>query len=146
MQLLKEFILYKKITRTKSLEKRGILLKRTTRNIDSRKGGFINFLRSLMAAGLRLMKNVLIPLAKSVLIPLGLTATASATDEAIQKKISGSGTIALIISNEEMEDITKKVKSLEESELLIKGISETIKNDNRTKKWISQNFIRYISC
>ena len=146
MQLLKEFILYKKITRTKSLEKRGTLLKRTTRNIDSRKGGFINFLRSLMAAGLRLMKNVLIPLAKSVLIPLGLTAAASATDEAIQKKISGSGTIALIISNEEIEDITKKVKSLEESELLIKGISETIKNDNRTKKWISQNFIRYISC
>ena len=45
-----------------------------------------------MAAGLRLMKNVLIPLAQRVLIPLGLTAAASATGEAIQKKISGSGT------------------------------------------------------
>ena len=48
-----------------------------------------------MIAGLLLMKNVLILLAKSVLILLGLTAVASATDEAIQKKIYGSGTTAL---------------------------------------------------
>ena len=48
------------------------------------------------------------------------------TDAAIQKKIPGSGTTALIISNEEKEDIMKIVKSLEESGLLIQGISETI--------------------
>ena len=71
------------------------------------------------------MKNVLTPLAKSVLIPLGLTAAASATDAAIQKKIYGSGATELIISNEEMEDIMKIVKLLQESELLIKWISET---------------------
>ena len=80
------------------------------------------------------MKNVLTPLAKSVLIPLGLTATASATDEAIQKKIDGSSTTELIISNGEMEDIFKKVKSLKESRLLIKGTSEVIKNEAKEQK------------
>ena len=65
---------------------------------------------------------------KTVLIPLGLTAAESATDAAIYKKMFGSGTTALIISNEEMNDIMKIVKSLEESGLLIKDVSETIKN------------------
>ena len=86
-----------------------------------------------MTAGLTLMKNVLTTLAKSILIPLGLTA-ASGTDAAIEKKISGSGTTALIISNEKMEDIIKTVKSVEESGLLIKGISETIKNEAKEQK------------
>ena len=58
-----------------------------------------------MTAGLPLIKSVLTPLAKSVLIPLGLIAEMSATDATIQRKIYGSGTTALIISNEEMEDI-----------------------------------------
>ena len=53
------------------------------------------------------MKNVLKPLAKSVLIPLGLTAAASATDAAIQKEIYGLGMTTLIISNEEINDIKK---------------------------------------
>ena len=73
-------------------------------------------------------------LAKSVLIPLGLTAAESATDAAIHKKMIGSGrpsdlasrTTTLIISNEEMNDIMKIVKSLAESALLIKCVSETI--------------------
>ena len=56
-----------------------------------------------MAAGSPLMKNVLRPLAKSVLTPSGLTGAASATDETIQKKIFGLGTTALIISSEEMD-------------------------------------------
>ena len=56
------------------------------------------------------MKSVITPLVKSVLIPLGLSAGTSAADAAIQKEIYGSGTIALIISNEEMEDIMKIVK------------------------------------
>ena len=66
-----------------------------------------------MAAGLPLMKSALIPLAKIVLIPLGLSAGISAADADIQKKIHGSGTTALIISNEEMKDIMKIVKSIE---------------------------------
>ena len=61
-----------------------------------------------MTVGLPLMTNVLTQLAKSVLIPFGLTAAASATDTAI-KKNCGSGTTALTISNEEMEDIMKIV-------------------------------------
>ena len=69
------------------------------------------------------------PLAKSVLIPLGLTAAASATDAAIHKKMFVSGTTTLIILNEEMNDIMKIVKQFEESGLLIKDISETIKNE-----------------
>ena len=56
-------------------------------------------------------------------------------------------TPALIISNEEMKDIMKIVKSLEESVLLIKGINETIKNEAKEKKnWISLNVISNISC
>ena len=58
------------------------------------------------------MKNVLKPLTKSVLIPLGLTAAVSATDTAIHEKMFASGMTTLMISNEEMNDIMKKVKSL----------------------------------
>ena len=61
-------------------------------------------------------------------MPLGLI-PASATDTTIQKTIYESVTTALIISNEEREDIMKVVKSLEESGLLIEGISETNKNE-----------------
>ena len=62
-----------------------------------------------------LIKNLIKPLAKSVFIPLGLTAAASAADAGIQKKILGSGhdNTTLIISNDEIEDIIKIVKSLE---------------------------------
>ena len=80
-------------------------------------------LRPLLKTGLPLMKNVLKPLAKSILIPLESTAAASATDAAIHKKIFGSAIITLIISNEEMSKI---VKSLEKFGLLIKGVRETI--------------------
>ena len=77
------------------------------------------------------MKHVLVlkPLTKSVLIPLGLTASASATDAAINKKMIGSGITTLIILNEETNDIMKIVQSFEESGLLIKGVSETIINE-----------------
>ena len=90
----------------KSLENRRILLKGTTTKITTQEGGFLNFLILLITAGLPLMKSVLTPLAKSVLLPLGLLL--SAADAAIQKKIYGSGITALIISNEEMEDIMNK--------------------------------------
>ena len=91
-------------------------------------GGFLGrLLGPLLKTGLLLIKNVIKPLAKSVLIPLGLTAAASAADSGIHKKILGSRT--LIISNDEMEDIIKVVKSLENSGLLLKGVSETIQNE-----------------
>ena len=75
------------------------------------------------------MKNFIfcaVPLAKSVLILLGVKA--AATDAAIHKNIFGSGVTTLIISNEEMNDIMKIIKSLEETGLLIKDVSKTIKN------------------
>ena len=87
-----------------------------------------------MTTGLPLMKSVLTPLANSVLIPLRLSAGVSSADVAIQVKIYGSDTTGLMISNEEMEDIIKIVKSLEESGLLIKANSETIKNEQNNKK------------
>ena len=118
---------------TKSLENREILLKGTAKKITCQKRGFLNFLRPYMTVGSPLMKSVLTPLVKNVLIPLGLPAGISA-DATIQKNIYGSGTRALIISNEEMEDIIKKVKSLEEPGLLIKGISEKIKNEAKEQK------------
>ena len=113
---------------------RGILLKGATRKITSQEGGFLDFFRPLMAAGLPLMKSVFTPLAKSVLLLLGLSAGMSAADAAIQKKIYGSGSTALIISNEEMEDIMEIVKSLEESGLLIQEISETIRKETKGQK------------
>ena len=81
-----------------------------------------------------LIGNVPKPLAKSILIPLRLTAAASAADAAIHKKMFGSETTALIISNEEVNDIMKIIKSLEESGLLIKGFSKTIKNEVKEQK------------
>ena len=63
------------------------------------------------------MENVLQPLAKCVLIPLGLTTAVSAADTKIHKKILGSGTTTLITSNDETEDIMNIVKSLEETGL-----------------------------
>ena len=80
------------------------------------------------------MKNVVTSLAKNVLLPFGLSAGMSATDAAIQKKIHGSGIAALVISNEEIEDIMKIVKSHEESGLLVKGVIETIKNETKEQK------------
>ena len=74
------------------------------------------------------MKNVLKPLTKSLLIPLGLRAAASAADAGIQKKVLRSWRTTLIISNEEMKHIMKIVKYLEESVLLITDTSETIEN------------------
>ena len=80
------------------------------------------------------MENVFKTLAKSVLISLGLTAAASAIDVAIQKKILGSCITTLMISNEQMDDIMKIIKSLEKPALVIKGVSETIENEEKEQR------------
>ena len=73
----------------------------------------VRHLRPLLKTGLLLMKSVIKLLAKNVLIPLLLTAAASAADAGIHKKISGYGhNTTLIISNKEMKDVLKIVKSL----------------------------------
>ena len=75
--------------------------------------------------------KVAIPLAENVLALLGITAATSAIDAGIQKKIHGSGTTTLIISNEEMNDIMKIVQVLEDSNILLKGVTKTIKNKTK---------------
>ena len=98
-------------------------------------GGFLSrLLGPLLKTGLPLIKNVIKPLAKSVLIPLGLTAAVSAPDAGIHKEILGSGNTALIISNEEMNDIIKIVQALEDSKVLLKGVAKTIENETKEQK------------
>ena len=73
-------------------------------------GGFLGSSLSKLAGPLM---KIAVPLAKNVLAPLGITAAASAIDAGIQKKIHGSGTTTLIISNEEMNDIMKIAYALD---------------------------------
>ena len=81
-----------------------------------------------------MVPSVLKPSAKNILKQLGLTTATSTTDATIHKKMLGSGFTTLIISNKEMNDIMKIVKSLEESRLLIKSVSETITNEAKKQK------------
>ena len=88
-----------------------IKLSKTQLHKTGQSEGFLGrILGPILKNGLLLMKNILKPIAKSVLIPLGLTAEASTTDAAIHKKMFGSGVTTLIISNEEMNDIMKIAK------------------------------------
>ena len=94
------------------------------------KDGFLRFLAPLLKSGWPLLKSVIKPLDM-----LGLTAAASATDAAINKKILGSGNhTTLIISNDDMQDLLKIVKSLEDSGILLDGITETVKNEVKEQK------------
>ena len=101
-------------------------------------------LAPLQKTGLPLIGNVHKPLAKSVLMSLGLIAAASLaliTHAAIRIKMFGSGVTILIISNEEMNDIMKIVIPLEESHLFIKAISEIIKNETKEEKGSSRGML-----
>ena len=121
-----------------------IKLSRTQLSKMMQSGGFLGRLLSpSLKTGLPLIKNVMKPLAKRVLISLGLTAAASAVG--IHKKISGSGhhpsssslhnnRTTLIISNDEMKDIIKIVKYFEDYGLLLKGVSETVQNEGKEQK------------
>ena len=98
-------------------------------------GGFLGkSLGPLLRTGLPLMESVIQSLPESVLIPFELTAAASAADVGIHKKNLGSGhNTTLIISSDEMEDILKIVKYLEDSGLLL-GVSEIIKYEAKEQK------------
>ena len=90
----------------------------------------LRFLAPLLKSGLPLFKSVIKPLGM-----LGLTAATSATDAAINKKILGSGNhITLIISNNDMQDLLKIIKSLEDSGILLHGITKTVKNEQKKNK------------
>ena len=93
-------------------------------------GGFLGKLLSKLAGPLM---KVAMPLAKNVLAPLGLAAAMSAIDGSIQKKIHGSG-IKLIIEEEDMKDIMKIIEALENSVIILKGVSKTIENETKEQK------------
>ena len=98
-------------------------------------GGFLGrLLCPLPKSGLPLIRNIIKPLAKIFFIPLGLTAAASAADAGIYKEILGSRNATLIISNDKVDDIIKTIKSLEDSGLLLKGVTETIQNEVKEQK------------
>ena len=90
-------------------------------------GGFLGKLLTKLAGPLM---KVALPLAKNVLVPLGLTATMSTIDGSIQKKIHGSG-VKLIIEQEDMNDIMKIIEALENSGILLKGVGKTIENETK---------------
>ena len=93
-------------------------------------GGFLGKLLSKLAGPLM---KVALPLAKNVLAPLGLTAAMSAINGSIKKKIHGPG-IKLIIEEEDMKDIMKIIEALENSGILIKGVSKTIENETKEQR------------
>ena len=74
--------------------------------------------------------KVVMPLAKNVLAPLGLIAAMSAIDGSIQKKMRGEG-IELVIEEEDMNDIIKIIEALENSGILLKGLTKTIENETK---------------
>ena len=95
-------------------------------------GGFLGKLLSKLAGPLM---KVALPLAKYVLASLGLTAAMSAIDGRIQNKIHESG-VKLIIEQEDMKDIMKIIKALENSSILLKGVSKTIKNETKEQRGV----------
>ena len=106
-------------------------LSRTRISKTIQSGGFSGLLLGILAGPLM---KVAIPSAKYLLASLGITAAASAIDARIQKKIHGSGTTTLIYSNEEMNDIMKIVHAIEDSNILLKGVTKIIKNKTKEQK------------
>ena len=94
-------------------------------------GGFLGSLLIKLAGPLM---KIAIPLAKIVLAPLGITAAVTAIDAGIKKKILGSGTTILIISNKEMNDKMKIVQVFENPNIFLIGVTKIIKNETKEQK------------
>ena len=94
-------------------------------------GGFLRSFLSKLAGPLM---KIAVLLAKDILATLGNTAAALVIDAGVQKKIHGSRTTTLIISNKEMNDIMNIVQALEDSNILLKGVTKTIKNKTKEQK------------
>ena len=107
-----------------------IKLRKAQIKILMQSAGFLGKLLSKLAGPLM---KVALPLDKNVLAPLGLTAAMSAIYGSIQKKIHGSG-IKLVIEEEDMNDIMKIIKALENSGILLKGVSKTIENETKEQR------------
>ena len=128
MKSISHISCYEQIHKFQSLVKlfnssANIKLSKTQLHKIGQSGGFLGrLLGTLLKTGLPSIGNVLKPLAKSALVPLGLKAAASATNAAIHKNMLGSGFTTLIISNEEVLVI------------LIKSGSSTIKTRAKEQK------------
>ena len=126
-----------------------IKLSRTQISKIIQSGGFSGSLLSKIVGPLM---KVAVPITENILAPLGITAAPSAIDAGIKKKKQtkkkpGSGTATLIISNEEMNDIMKIVQALEDSNILLKGIPKTIKNEAKEQnRWVFIHATRHIRC
>ena len=92
------------------------------------------FLESLLSKLADPLIKVAVPFAKYILDVLGITAAASAIDAEFWKKIHGSVTTSLIISNQEMDDVKKIVQALKDSNILLKEVTKTIKNKTKEQK------------
>ena len=91
------------------------------------------FLGSLLSKLARPLMKVAVPLAKNSLVPLGITASDSAIDAEVQKKIHCSGARTLIISNEEMNNIMKIFQAFDDSDILFKGVTKAIKHETKVQ-------------
>ena len=95
-------------------------------------GGFLGSLLGKLAGPLM---KLAMPLSKNVLSPLGLTAAMSAIDGSIQKKMLGSGTnTTLIISNDDLNDIMQIIQALEDSGILLKGVTRSVATQTKEQK------------
>ena len=121
----------KSIDKIKNNMSTDIKLSRVQINKITKEGGTLGKL--LMSFLPKLVKPA-ISIGKNILAPLGLSATMSATDAAIQKKMYSSGSTNLIISNDDMKDLIKIVTALEDHDILLKGISKKLKMRLKNKK------------
>ena len=93
-------------------------------------GGFLaKILGPLLKTGLPLLNSLIKPLGL-----LRLTAASSAIDVGVRKNIYVSGKTTLVISNEETNDIMQMVQALEDSNILLKGVTKTLKNETKGQK------------
>ena len=102
-------------------------------------GGFLKFLAPLLKSGLPLLKSGI-----KALGYLGLNALNYVSDALIHKKIGLGNHTTLIISNYDMNDFLKIIKSLEGNGILLDGITETVKNELKEQKGGGQHFRKFI--
>ena len=108
------------------------------------KGGALG---SILARFLPKLIKPALSLGKNILAPLGLSAAMSATDAAIQKKMYGSRTKTVKFSNKDLDDMTKIVKALEDSDVLMKGVTKTLKNNIKRRCFaFNTNVTWYFGC
>ena len=121
------FLTQRQITKLRNNLQTDIKLSKAQISKIIQSGGFFGkFLGPLLKTGLQLLKSVIKPLGL-----LGLRAASSAIDVGVQKKIYGSGTTTLVISNEEINDIMKIVQTLENAGILLKRVTKTIKKETK---------------